>query len=208
MAFYVSLGITLILAITVHEFSHAFAADQLGDSLPRSQGRLTLNPLAHLDPMGSLLFIVSGFGWGRPVQTNPYNYRGVTARTGMAIVAVAGPFSNFVMALVAAVPFRLGLDLNVGGVGEIIPSVSYFLQIFISVNIGLMLFNLIPIAPLDGFKVAVGVLPDDWANSLARLEQVGPILLLLLVFSGRFGFNILGLLVGPAQQGLLRLMLG
>ncbi len=209
MAFYVSLGITLILAITVHEFAHAITADYLGDSLPRSQGRVTLNPLAHLDPFGSLLFIVSGFGWGRPVLTNPYNYR-VPVRTGMAIVAFAGPLSNFLMAMLAAIPFRLGLGgaLNFGGVGQIVPSLADFLSIFIQVNIGLMLFNLIPISPLDGFKVALGVLPDQWANTLAGLEQVGPILLLLLVVSGRFGFNLLGFLVGPAQQGLMKLLVG
>ena len=209
MAFYISLGITLILAITVHEFAHAITADYLGDSLPRSQGRVTLNPLAHLDPFGSLLFIVSGFGWGRPVLTNPYNYR-VPVRTGMAIVAFAGPLSNFLMAMLAAIPFRLGLGgaLNFGGVGQIIPSFSDFLSIFIQVNIGLMLFNLIPISPLDGFKVALGVLPDQWANTLAGLEQAGPILLLLLVVSGRFGFNLLGFLIGPAQNGLLKLLVG
>ncbi|MBI3242015.1 MAG: site-2 protease family protein [Chloroflexi bacterium] len=215
MSLYISLGITLILAITVHEFAHALVADNLGDPTPRSQGRVTLNPLAHLDPFGSLLFIVSGFGWGRPVLTNPRNYR-VPIRTGMAIVAFAGPLSNFLMALLAAIPFRLGLGgaLNVGGVGEIIPSLSDFLSIFIQVNLGLMLFNLIPISPLDGFKVALGVLPDQWANALAGLEQVGPILLLLLVVSGRigeqfgFGFNLLGFLVGPAQQGLFNLLVG
>ncbi|MEK7783991.1 MAG: site-2 protease family protein [Chloroflexota bacterium] len=209
MAFYVSLGITLILAITVHEFAHAITADNLGDPTPRSQGRVTLNPLAHLDPFGSLLFIVSGFGWGRPVLTNPRNYR-IPIRTGMAIVAFAGPLSNFLMAMLAAIPFRLGLGgaLNIGGVGEIVPSLADFLFIFIQVNLGLMLFNLIPISPLDGFKVALGVLPDQWANTLAGLEQVGPILLLLLVVSGRFGFNILGFLVGPAQQGLMKLLVG
>ncbi len=209
MAFYISLGLTLILAITVHEFSHAITADYLGDSLPRSQGRVTLNPLAHLDPFGSLLFIVSGFGWGRPVLTNPYNYR-VPVRTGMAIVAFAGPLSNFLMAMLAAIPFRLGLGgaLNIGGVGQIVPSLSDFLQIFIQVNVGLMLFNLIPISPLDGFKVALGVLPDQWANTLAGLEQVGPMLLLLLVVSGRFGFNLLGFLIGPAQNSLLKLLVG
>ena len=214
MAFYVSLGITLILAITVHEFAHAITADNLGDPTPRSQGRVTLNPLAHLDPFGTLVFAMSmlagvGFGWGRPVLTNPRNYR-VPLRTGMAIVAFAGPLSNFIMALLAAIPFRLGLGslLDIGGVGEIVPSLADFLFIFIQVNLGLMLFNLIPISPLDGFKVALGVLPDEWANTLAGLEQVGPMLLLLLVVSGRFGFNVLGFLVGPAQGGLLRLLVG
>ena len=227
MNFYVSLGITLVIAITVHEFSHAFVADQLGDDLPRRQGRVTLNPLAHLDPMGSLLFIVSGFGWGRPVLTNPYNFRrrsgpsgdnpviagilnsGDPVRTGMALVAAAGPFSNFVMALLAAIPIKLGLVNVISFSGNsIIPSLSYFLLIFISVNIGLMLFNLIPIAPLDGFKVAMGLLPDQWADGLARLEQAGPILLLLLIVSGRFGFDILGVLIGPARDTLMRLIVG
>ncbi|MBI5291127.1 MAG: site-2 protease family protein [Chloroflexi bacterium] len=227
MDFYVSLGITLVIAITVHEFSHAFVADQLGDDLPRRQGRVTLNPLAHLDPMGSLLFIVSGFGWGRPVLTNPYNFRrrsgpsgdnpiiagilnsGDPVRTGMALVAAAGPFSNFVMALVAAIPIKLGLVNVISFSGNsIIPSLSYFLLIFISVNIGLMLFNLIPIAPLDGFKVALGLLPDQWADALARLEQVGPILLLLLIVGGRFGFDFLGVLIGPARDTLMRLIVG
>ncbi len=231
MDFYVSLGITLVIAITVHEFSHAFVADQLGDDLPRRQGRVTLNPLAHLDPMGSLLFIVSGFGWGRPVLTNPYNFRrrsgssgdnpivasilnaGDPVRTGMALVAAAGPFSNFVMALLAAIPVKLlfpklnFLDFSMCG-GNIIPSLPCFLQTFISVNIGLMLFNLIPIAPLDGFKVALGLLPDQWADGLARLEQAGPILLLLLIVGGRFGFDFLGVLIGPARDTLMRLIVG
>lgn len=207
----VSLAITLVIAITVHEFAHAITADNLGDPLPRSQGRVTLNPLAHLDPLGSMLFIVTGFGWGRPVLTNPYNYR-TSVRTGMAIVAAAGPISNFLMAMIAAIPFRLGLAGALGvfrGVEGILPSLPDLLFIFISVNLGLMLFNLIPIAPLDGFKVALGVLPDQWANTLAGLEQAGPMLLFFLIILGRVGsFNILGLLIGPAQSGLMHLLTG
>jgi Zn-dependent protease len=206
-----SLAITLVIAITVHEFAHAIVADNLGDPLPRSQGRVTLNPLAHLDPLGSMLFIVTGFGWGRPVLTNPYNYR-TSVRTGMAIVAAAGPISNFLMAMVAAIPFRLGLGDALGvfrGVEGIFPSLSDLLFIFISVNIGLMLFNLIPVAPLDGFKVALGVLPDQWANAVAGLEQAGPMILFFLIILGRVGsFNILGFLIGPAQNGLMRLLTG
>jgi len=207
----ISLAITLIIAITVHEFAHAITADNLGDSLPRSQGRVTLNPLAHLDPLGSMLFIITGFGWGRPVLTNPYNYR-TSVRTGMAIVAAAGPLSNFLLAMIAAIPFRLGFAEALGffgGIEGILPSLPQLLIIFISVNIGLMLFNLIPVAPLDGFKVAVGVLPDRWANALAGLEQAGPMILFFLIILGRVGsFNILGFLIGPAQTGLMQLLTG
>lgn len=208
MAYYLSLGVTLIVAITVHEFAHAYAADQLGDTTPRRQGRLTLNPLAHLDPLGSLLFIATGFGWGKPVLTNPYNFR-TSVRTGMAIVAAAGPFSNLAMAILAAIPLRSGIaDLFGSGSGsDLLPSLPYLLTIFVAVNVGLMFLNLIPIAPLDGYKVALGLLPDDWADGLARLEPYGPLLLLLVIMSGRFGFDILGLLIGAPQQTVTHLLL-
>src|SRR5438105_1123844 len=100
--------ITLLIAFTLHELSHAVTAVQLGDDTPQRMGRLTLNPLAHLDPIGSLLLIFAGFGWAKPVQINPYNLR-MNPHAGMAVVAAAGPISNFLMALVAAIPFRLGL---------------------------------------------------------------------------------------------------
>lgn len=204
-----SLAVTLVIAITVHEFSHAYAADLLGDRTPRMQGRLTLNPLMHLDPLGSILFIITGFGWGRPVLTNPYNLRS-PLRTSMAIVAAAGPFSNLIMALLAAIPVRLGLLplLEFGGIQNVIPSLADFITLFILVNLGLMLFNLIPISPLDGFKIAVGVLPHDWANGLARLEQYGPLILMLLLVSGRLGFDLFGFVMYPAQSGLFRLITG
>ena len=205
----ISLSLTLVIAITVHEFSHAYAADRLGDPLPRSQGRLTLNPMMHLDPLGSILFIFTGFGWGRPVLTNPYNLR-PPIRTSLAIVAAAGPFSNLVMALIAAIPARLGLIqfLDIGGIRNITPSLAEFIILFILVNIGLMLFNLIPIAPLDGSKIAVGVLPREWADAISRLEPYGPMILLLLLVSGRFGFDIFGLIMRPAQSGLFSLITG
>ena len=202
----ISVAITLVIAITVHEFSHAYAADRLGDMTPRMQGRLTLNPLMHLDPIGSLVFIVAHFGWGRPVLVNPYNLR-PPIQISMAIVAAAGPFSNLILALLAAIPIRLGLLplLDVGRIPNITPSVGDVLVLFILVNLGLMLFNLIPIAPLDGFKIAVGLLPRGLAEPLSRLESIGPIILLLLLVAGG---PVLGLIIGPAQQGLFQLMTG
>jgi Zn-dependent protease len=197
--------ITLLIAFTIHELSHAVTAVQLGDDTPRRMGRVTLNPLAHLDPIGSLLLIFAGFGWAKPVQINPYNLR-TDPHAGMAIVAAAGPISNFVMALIAAIPFRLGLVSPFASPGgSIIPSVPYVLFDFIQLNLILMLFNLIPIAPLDGSKVLAGFAPREWDPILNTLEQWGPFLLLALVFLGQ---GLLGLLLGPPITFLMRAMLG
>jgi len=206
----ISHALTLIIAITIHEFSHAIAADRLGDPTPRRDGRITLNPLMHLDPIGSILMIIGGFGWGRPVAVNPYNLR-APSRLSFALVAAAGPFSNLVLALVAAIPLRLGVfaHWDIPAIAGITPSLSDFIKIFILLNIGLMLFNLIPIVPLDGSKILSGVLPPAWADALARIEPYGPMILLLLLVSGRFlPFDILGTLIGPPQNSLYQLLVG
>jgi Zn-dependent protease len=174
--------LTLLIAFTLHELAHAVTAVQLGDDTPRRMGRMTLNPLAHLDPLGSLLLLFAGFGWAKPVQVNPYNLRN-GPQMGMAVVAAAGPFSNFVMAALAAIPLRLDIVPNIGG-GAVIPSLSGFLQEFIVINLVLMLFNLIPVTPLDGSKILRGFAPREWDGWLARLEQWGPFLLLAMVFLG------------------------
>lgn len=203
--------LTLIIAITVHEFSHAYMADRLGDSLPRRQGRITLNPMLHLDPLGSIMMIFIGFGWGRAVQVNPFNlsFRG-SRDLGMVLVAVAGPFSNLVLALLAAIPIRLGVFefFDLPGIPGFTPALSEFFITFILINIGLILFNMLPIAPLDGSKIAVGLLPRPWAEVIARLEPYGPMILLLLMVSGQFGFDIFGLIMAPAQRGLFNLITG
>jgi Zn-dependent protease len=197
--------ITLLIAFTIHELSHAVTAVQLGDDTPQRMGRLTLNPLAHLDPIGSLLLIFVGFGWAKPVQINPYNLR-TSPRLGMAIVAAAGPLSNLVMALIAAIPFRLGLLSPFGARGgPILPSFPQFLLDFISINLLLMLFNLIPIAPLDGSKILVGFAPREWDGLLATLEQWGPFLLLALVFLGQ---GLLAIIIGPPLNFMLRAIVG
>ncbi|MFQ5410311.1 MAG: site-2 protease family protein [Anaerolineales bacterium] len=190
---------TLIIAISVHEFAHAVTADALGDPTPRQQGRITLNPLKHLDLLGSMLFLIAGFGWGKPVMTNPRNYR-TSVRAGMATVAVAGPLSNLALALLMAVPVRFGF-LSDGFLGT-------FALRFIVLNVLLLVFNMIPIAPLDGFKVALGVLPDNMAATFSRLESIGPLLLLLLLVSGRFGFNVLGAIISPSINFATRVLIG
>jgi Zn-dependent protease len=196
--------VVLLISFTIHEFAHAYTAVQLGDDTPRQMGRLTLNPLAHLDPIGSLLLIIAGFGWAKPVPVNPYNLRN-GPKMGMVVVAAAGPFSNFVMAALAAIPFRLGIVPDLGGGSSIVPSLQGFLVSFIYINLVLMLFNLIPIPPLDGSKILRGFAPHDWDNVLSQLERFGPILLLLVVYAGG---PIMGVLVGQPAQALFYALVG
>jgi Zn-dependent protease len=194
--------ITLVVALTVHEFAHAWSADQLGDDTPRLQGRLTLNPLAHLDPIGSLMLLIARFGWARPVQVNPYALRRAHP-AGMVIVAAAGPFSNLLLAILAAIPFRAGLIT----VSYTAGFVSNMMLEFIGINLLLMLFNLLPIFPLDGEKVLDYFLPPQGQQFLAQLRPYGMYILLGLIVLGNFGgLNILGLLIGAPASKLLRLL--
>lgn len=204
----ITIAITLIIAFTIHEFAHAWAATELGDDTARVMGRLTLNPLAHLDPIGALMLLVFRFGWAKPVPFNPYRLR-TGPKLGMLLVAAAGPFSNFIMALLAAIPFRLGwLPLN-SAVTGFLPSPSLFLILFIIINLNLMLFNLIPIPPLDGSKILRGVAPAAWDRALTQLEMIGPFLLMGLFVLGNFGGNsIIGLIIGPPMRFLLNTLLG
>ncbi|MBI5305180.1 MAG: site-2 protease family protein [Chloroflexi bacterium] len=178
-----SLLIALVLGITVHEFAHAAAATWLGDSLPRRQGRLTLAPQAHLDVVGSLMFLAAGFGWGRPVSYDPYALR-AGPRTGPALVAFAGPVANFIIALVFALVVRgLMFTIDASTPAWFIAVINLCLSIG-HYNLILGFFNLIPVYPLDGFTVLLGVLPFDWAEMLERTRQYGILLMLLLLISG------------------------
>ncbi len=184
--------ITLLIAFTIHELAHAWSAHKLGDDTAKNLGRLTLNPLAHLDPMGTLLLIVAGFGWAKPVPVNPYNLR-IGPKTGMGVVALAGPVSNIIMAILAALPFRLGLmDVAFGTTAGFLPSFGFVLTQFVWINLILALFNMIPVPPLDGSKVLMWLLPDELSASFQSIERVGPILLLALVFTDMTSFLILG----------------
>jgi Zn-dependent protease len=197
----------LVIAFTVHEFSHAWTADRFGDDTPRLQGRLTLNPLSHLDPIGSLLLLVAGFGWAKPVPINPYQ---IERRhpAGTMIVSAAGPLSNLMLAIVAALPFRMGLLQPSSGTG-LLPTPSSFLTEFIFINLILLFFNLIPVSPLDGEKVLEYFLPPSGRSTLYQLRPYGPMILLALVFVGPFlGFDLLGTVIGwPTQQVFSALVL-
>ena len=194
--------VVLIIAFTVHELSHAVTADYLGDPTPRRMGRITLNPLKHLDPIGTLLLIVAGFGWAKPVMINPMNMRG-NPRTSMAIVAAAGPVSNLLMAAIAAVFFRLGVVSFTQTSSALSPSL--LLSEFIWINLILAFFNLIPIPPLDGSKILYALLPSELVYRLRPLEQFGFIILMAVVF---FVPAVLNVLVSLPAVALLQLLIG
>lgn len=201
--------IVLLIAFTIHELAHAVTADYLGDPTPRSQGRITLNPLKHLDPFGTIMLLISGFGWAKPVMVNPYNMRG-NYRTSMAIVAVAGPASNLVMAILGAIPLRLAPFLPVTFLlSPIWDKLLFLFTQFVFINLILMFFNLIPIPPLDGYKILQGVLPPDMADQLRPLEQYGFMILLLAIFIlPSVGFDILDLMVMQPAGMLLQALSG
>ena len=222
---YISRIIILVMAISVHEFAHALTANWLGDPTPRSQGRLTLDPRKHLDPFGSIMLILAGFGWGKPVYTDPRYFR-TDARTGMAMVAAAGPLSNLLMAYLASFPMLLGLipteeirysilfcyfkspePLHQAFCASLSP-LTHFIGAFIVLNLILMVFNLLPLAPLDGYRVAVGLLPDEWFGAIARYEKHGPIILMLLVaVPFIFKFSPLWMIITPPLLVLMNLLL-
>ncbi len=203
--------IVLVVAFTIHEFSHAATADYFGDDTPRANGRLTLNPLAHLDPIGSLLLLVAGFGWAKPVPINPYalNRRSSAA---VAWVSFAGPLSNLLMAVFAAIPFRLGLvslnDIGGGSASHLLPTIPELLYSFIAINLILMLFNLIPLAPLDGEKIADYFFPPSWSRVLDQIRPYGPMILMAVIFIGPLvHLDIFGWVIGVPMTYLLRLLL-
>lgn len=183
------LAASLVLCLTIHEFAHAWTADRLGDPTPRIQGRLTLNPLAHLDPLGTVALLLVGFGWGRPVQFDPYNLQHV--RRDTLLIALAGPVSNLILALLILAGEKLG----------VVPGL--LANLLVSLNIALAAFNLIPVHPLDGGKILAGLLPEDLAQEYdAALHQYGTFILLLLLVPWAGGGAPISYLVGPLANFL------
>ncbi len=173
--------LVLLVAFTLHELAHALTADYLGDPTPRRMGRISLNPLVHLDLMGTIMLIISGFGWAKPVMVNPFNMRG-DPRRSMAIVAVAGPLTNILLAVIFAIPLNFGLvdvEFTTSGV---VPSLGFVLFQFVWINLILAFFNIIPIPPLDGSRILFAILPPEMAYQLRPLEQYGFLILFALIF--------------------------
>ncbi len=165
----------IVIALSVHEFAHAKMADMLGDPTPRLRGRLTLDPRAHLDLWGSILFLFAGFGWGKPVPFDIYNLK--DPRKDTMKIALAGPLSNIMLAIAASIVYKL-LYLLVPSAPDIIGTIA---RVFIQLNVTLALFNLIPIEPLDGFKVVGGLLSPEQAAKWYTLAPYGMIFLFMLI---------------------------
>ena len=167
----------IVFAIGLHEAAHAYSSHWLGDPTPKLQGRLTLNPLAHLDPMGTLLIVIAGIGWGKPVEFNPLNLK--HGKRDIALIAFAGPAVNIVIAIICALLVQF---LPISGYwGMIIPA---FLKFFAILNINLAVFNLLPVDPLDGFKVVAGLLPNYLVKDWYETRKYGLIVLAILFITG------------------------
>lgn len=197
-------ALLLLICFPIHEFAHAFVATKLGDDTPRLMGRVTLNPLAHLDPFGSLLFLVGGFGWAKPVPVSTHRLNG-NPRTSFAIVALAGPASNVLLALGFAILYRAIEPLTRASDSMLSSIVLYGLTTAVFLNLILALFNLIPVPPLDGSRVLAALLPDQGAQIMDQLERYGFLILMLVVVAAPGILS--GLITGPATS-VARLLLG
>lgn len=190
----------VLIAITFHEFAHAFAADKLGDDTARREGRLSLNPKDHIDPIGGLMLLVAGFGWGKPVQVNPRNYtRKMSMEKGEAIVSIAGPLMNFILAFIFAVIYCViykfaNPEFFISTIGN---AILLIVAGVISINIGLGVFNLIPLPPLDGSKVLIPFLPYKAKEWFINNGQIFYIVFIIIWLTG-----IAGSIITPAIQAV------
>lgn len=184
----------ILIAITFHEFAHAFAADRLGDDTPRRQGRLNLNPFKHLDIFGTIMLVFAGFGWGKPVEIDPRNFnRNISLSKAEAIVAAAGPIMNFILAIIFEIIICAIISIKpfyfLTETGKIVNSI---LSSIVFTNLGLGIFNLIPLPPLDGSKILCGFLPYNAKNWIESHSQIFEIIFIALWIIG-----ILGLIISP-----------
>ena len=212
----VLVAFALVTAVTIHEFSHALVASGLGDNTARRLGRLSLNPMRHLDPGGTIMMFIAGFGWGKPVPVDPRQLS--RGHTDTALVAAAGPISNLIFAFLLAIPFKLGLLVPdrlaldqvahvmtgglSGGIGDILAVLIFF-------NLLLGVFNLVPLAPLDGSRVIAGFVPREHVSSYNRLQRNGPgLLVAIIMLDYALGLGILWGVIGPVVRTLTTVATG
>lgn len=190
----------ILIALTFHEYAHGRVAYQLGDDTAYLQGRLTLNPVPHLDLVGFLMLLFFKFGWAKPVQVNPYNFNRSGIKSGMMLVSLAGPGMNLLLAFISMLILKIcgfPLDINsffyiLGNLNSALTQLNVFtslaliLYTLVYINLILAVFNLIPLPPLDGSKILAGLLPDSGARLIYSLEAYGPLILLLLIVTGAF----------------------
>ena len=198
----------VLIAITFHEYAHAWTAYKLGDDTAKSQGRLSLNPLDHLDPIGTLMLLLAGFGWGKPVNVNPSNYtRKISMEKGEALVSLAGPLMNIILSIIfAIIYFAIYKFANVTFLSSTVGSVLMLLiSATISINVGLGIFNLIPLPPLDGSKIIMPFLPSKAKQWFRNNEQIFYIIFVVIWITG-----IAGIIISPAinvvYTGIMKLV--
>lgn len=186
-------GIALLVAITVHEAAHAWTAYKLGDHTAKYEGRVTLNPLAHLDPIGTLMIFVAHFGWGKPVPYNPYHLK--DPKRDSALIAVAGPAANFLTALILTIPLKY---FSIYAIPQAGPFLYGLLETVITLNIFLLVFNLLPIAPLDGSKLIGVLVPREYEEEYQAYLHIGPYILLTIIGLEIFlNFSIISSIIIP-----------
>ena len=198
---------TTLIALMCHEIAHGWVSTKLGDPTPKMQGRLTFNPLAHLDPIGTLLMIFTGFGWARPVEVNPMYYK--NRKQGMALVALAGPLANFILAIIGAF-FGILLLKIFSFSYSAVSFITTVMYVFVVRNINFMVFNLIPLPPLDGSKILGMVLPNRTYYTMLQYERYAIIILMVLSLSGAFdriigtvGYGVWNLIITMASSVIL-----
>jgi len=198
----------ILMALTFHEYAHAYAAHRLGDDTARLSGRLTLNPLRHLDPLGTIMIFLVHFGWAKPVPVNPYNLR--NPKKDMLWISAAGPLSNMLLALISGLLFRLFSDYAMIAERNSLAGLLLLVVFFsLKINLALAIFNILPIAPLDGSKILYGLLPPGFGMMILTLERYGPFILIgLIIFGQVTGVSILGRLIWPFVDFFSKLFAG
>jgi Zn-dependent protease len=198
----------ILLALTFHEYAHAYAAYRYGDDTAKQNGRLTLNPLRHLDPLGTIMIFIVHFGWAKPVPVNPYRLR--NPKKDMLWISAAGPLANMVLALASGLLIRVLLNRGVIPGGHTAAGLLFFMVVMsLQINLALAIFNILPIAPLDGSKILAGLLPARYEKLFHYLQRYGPFILIGLILIGQVtGVSVLGGLIWPFVDFFSKLFAG